>query len=395
LKLRRDLALTMLLQAGGGAATLLAALWIGRALGPAQQGQFNQIKSLVDLGAALAALGMPQALYVYVQSGRLALNEARRLALRVALLGMPVGAGLAAWHFGANVWALAAALAVASALAALQQQWRALALLGAATWRFNLVTVAPQVLLLPLAAGVVLAGGASAGALAWGLAALWLLAAGYAGHTARRTPAPTVSGEPATRGQLLRHGGASWATVSFAALGIVVLQSLAQRLDGDAGLGRFSLALLLVQLPLTPLNYAIPLLLRHRLTAHGSLRLARHLPWLLIPMLVLAAAVAVLGAARSDLWMGAGYRGLHAPLAWLLVAGAAEAGIRMGSVDAQAESRPGRSAWAEGLRVALLGLSALVLPAGATLTTLAMAWAAASWGALALLLALSRRGRSR
>jgi hypothetical protein len=395
LKLKRELALTLLLQAGGGAATLLAALWIGRALGPAQQGQFNQLKSLVDLGASFAALGMPQALYVFVQSGRLALTEARRLALQVALLGVPVGAVLAWWRFGGSALALAVGLAVAAALAALQQQWRALTLLGPATWRFNLVTVVPQVLLLPLAAWVVVAGGVSGAALAVALAGLWLLAAGQAGWTARQTPAPVITGMPATRGALLRHGAASWATVSFATLGIVVLQALAQRLEGDAGLGRFSLALLLVQLPLTPLNYAIPLLLRHRLTAHGSLRLARHLPSLLVPMLALAAAVAAFGGWRGDLWMGAGYQGLHAPLAWLLVAGAAEAGIRMVNVDAQAEARPGRSAWAEGLRVALLGGAAWALPAGASLATLAMAWAGASWASLGVLLVLSGRGRQR
>lgn len=394
MKLKRDLALTLALQAGGGAATLLAALWIGRALGPAQQGQFNQLKSLVDLGAALAALGLPQAMYVFAQNGRLALPVARRLALRVALLGLPVGAGLAFWHFGSAAWALAAALASAAALSALQAQWRALTLLGPATWRFNLVTVGPQLLLLPLAAGVVLSGGASATGVALALAAVWLVGCAQAGWALAHTPAVPAQGHAVSLRALLPHGLATWATASFATLGIVLLQTLAQRWEGASGLGRFSLALLLVQLPLTPLNYAVPLLLRHRLTRSGSARLRSHLPWVLGPVLALSAGVALLGQWRSDLGLGPAYAGLHTLLAVLLVAGAAEAGLRLLAVDKQAEGRPGHSASAEGLRVALL-LLAVAAPVPPSLLVLASAWAAASWSALALLLGWGRTAGAR
>ena len=272
------------------------------------------------------------------------LTEARRLALRVALLGLPVGAGLAAWHFGASAWGLAAALASASALAVLQQQWRALVLLGPVTWRFNLVTVAPQVLLLPLAAGVVLAGGAAAGALAWGLAALWLLAAAYAGQTARRTPAPARLGALAPRSQLLRHGGASWATVSFAALGIVVLQSLAQRRGGHRP-GWASSAW-----PCSCPAAADTVELRAaRCCCATACRTPRSRLRLRASLVAAACPCSCWpppwpggwGVGRSDLWMGAGYEGLHLLVAWLLVAGAAEAATRLALVHAQAEDRPG------------------------------------------------------
>ncbi|EHR72943.1 membrane protein involved in the export of O-antigen and teichoic acid [Burkholderiales bacterium JOSHI_001] len=394
MKLKRDLVRTLLLQAGGGAATLLAALWIGRALGPAQQGQFNQLKSLVDLGAAVAALGMPQALYVYAQNGRIALPAARRLALRVALLGLPVGAGLAFWHHGWQAGAVAAALAGAVALSTLQAQWRALTLLGPATWRFNLVTVGPQLLLLPLAAGVVAAGGALAASVALALAAVWLAGCAQARWALAHTPALPVQGTPIPLRTLLPHGLATWATASFATLGVVLLQALAQRWAGAVGLGQFSLALLLVQLPLTPLNYAVPLLLRHRLTTTGSAQLRSRLPWVLGPMLALAGAVALLGAWRSDLGLGPGYAGLHTLLAILLLAGAAEAGMRLVAVDKQADGRPAHSAVAEGLRVLLL-LVAVAAPVTPDLLTLAVAWAAASWAALALLTGWGRPAGAR
>jgi len=402
LKLKQDLTLTVLLQAGGGAATLLAAVYIGRQLGPAQQGQFNQLKSLVDLCAAVAALGLPQALYVHAQAGRLALSTARRIARRVALLGLPLGAAMVWWHFGGDAWLLMAALGAAAALATLQQLWRALALLGPATWRFNLVTVAPQVLLLPVAALVVFLGGASGTVVALALAGLWLLSCVAAGWAMRLTPAPApapapaVSAQTVAAGDLLRHGAATWITASAAMLGIVLLQTVAQRLELDAGLGRFSMALLLMQLPLAPLSYAVPLLLRHRLTRQGQARLSRSLPWLCLPILMSAGLAATLGAWRSDLFLGPGYAGLHTVLAWLLVAGAAEAGMRLLNVDAHAEGRPGRNAWAEVFRVSLLALWVLVAataPAGATLVNLAQTWALASWAALVLLMALARQQR--
>lgn len=391
MRLKRDLALTLLLQGGGGLATLLAALWIGRALGPGQQGQFNQLKSLVDLGAALAALGMPQALYVLAQQGRLALPRARLLARRVALGGLLVGALLVAWQHGLRAWPLAAAMACAVALATLQSQWRALVLLGPQTWRFNQVTIVPQLLLLPMAGAVVWAGGASALALAGALAGLWALACAQARQALARVPAPALQGAAVSTRRLLRHGGATWLAATAASGAIVLLQWQAQQVGGAAGLGRFALALLLVQLPLTPLNYALPLLLRHRLLRQGA-ALSQRLPWVLLPVLLLAGGVAWAGGWRSDLGMGAAYDGLHRVLAWLLLAGAAEAGIRLAAVDAQAEGHPLRTAWAEGLRVLLLGLG-LWLGLADSLGSLAILWAAASGLALLVLVALGRQRR--
>jgi hypothetical protein len=415
------LAITLLLQGGGGAATLLAALWIGRALGPAQQGQFNQLKSLVDLGAALAALGMPQALYVAAQSGRLELGAARRLSLKVALLGWPVGLALAWWHGlagpgaasvaarnAAPGWMLAAALAAAVALATLQAQWRALTLLGQATWRFNLVTVAPQGLLLAVAAWVVAQGGVEATALASVLAALWLLASWYAGQALMRLqsgaevrlapPAGSPAPGPAAWGELARHGLATWAAASLATLAIVLLQRLAQQQGGAAALGMLSLALLLVQVPLTPLNYALPLLLRHRLGGGvRTRRMVRFAPLVAAPFGLLALAVLALGSWRSDLGLGAGYTGLHQVLAWLMLAGAAEAVLRVVTVDTQAEGQPWRSAAAEAARVLVLLAGAASgwpavgsAPFAQAADALALWWALASAAAVAVLWALGQ-----
>jgi O-antigen/teichoic acid export membrane protein len=395
---------TLLLQGSGGLATLLAALWIGRTLGPAQQGQFNQIKSLIDLGAALAALGMPQALYVFTQSGRMDLRYARWLSAGVALLGLPAGLVLALWNGFGDDWRVLLGLAVSVALACLYSQWRTLTLLLDASWRFNLVTVVPQLLLLPLAFGVVRSGGASAGAVAQAMALVWLLATLYVLREFRRIPMTRQAGA-LSFGALFRHGLSTWAVVCLMALAIVMLQKTALSFGGPDALGRVSLALLLAQAPLTPLNYALPLLVRYRLRQDqnrdvpgSAFRFTRYMPLVAAPMLLLVIPVLVVGQFRDDLWLGQGYAGLHRALAWMLVAGAAEAMMRVVSVDTQAEGRPWRSACAEGVRVIALaafgvwGSSVAGPSAGqAAATGLTFFWAMATWAAALTLWALNRK----
>ncbi len=414
LRLSRDMALTLVLQGSGGLATLLAALWVGRALGPAQQGQFNQLKSLIDLGAALSALGLPQALYVYVQSGRLGLGQARAVTWWVALLGLPVGWIVMAFSTGGGLSAPAAAsgVAVAVACATLHAQWRPLALLGYTARRFNVITAFPQLLLLLLAAALVASGGASAAAIAWGYAAIWLLGAACAGLLLTSRPPslhrPDQLHRAAGQGgaqrqnprapfvlrQVSGHGLATWATGLLVALQIVLLQRAGSLLGAAEGLSLISLGLLLAQIPLTPLNYALPLLLRDRLRADtGQMPLLRPALAAALPMLALGVAAGLLPGTRSDLWMGAGYQGLQAVTAALLLTSGADAVLRILGVAAQAARQPWRSTCAELLRTAALGAflaSGLVQELRWSVSELALGWCALSWCAAALLWLLCR-----
>ena len=402
--LQRQLLWTLLLQGGGGVALLVSTVWLGKALGPGQQGQFNQLKSVIEFGATLACFGMPQALYVHAQTGRLRLPAARRLAVFVAWLGLPVGAGLALAGSLSSPMQLVVPLALAVAFGALHLQWRALTLLADATWRFNLVTLLPQLLLLPLAATAVMLGGLSAPQLAWGMGASFLVGAFVAGRMLSTSPAmsqPAAGVAPAADvvqfRKLFQHGAATWIAASLGTLAVVLLQHTAQAREGPAALGLISLALLVSQVPLTPLNYALPLLLRHRLRGTPRSRVAMRASSFLpaLPMLVLAALAWWLGRWRSDLWMGAGYEGLNLLVAWLLVAAGAEAATRLALVHAQAEDRPGRAALTEAVRVVVLVagvFSGLDLGAASGLLTLALWWAGAAWLALATLWWLSRSG---
>jgi O-antigen/teichoic acid export membrane protein len=398
LSLKRTLAFTLLVQGSGGLATLLAALWIGRALGPSQQGQFNQIKSLIELGIAIASLGMPQALYVFVQSARMSLQHALKLSVGIALLGIPAGFALALINgFNSDVGMLAG-FAGSVVLACLYAQWRALILLSEASWRFNLVTVIPQWLLFPLAGYIIWSGGVGATTIVQAMALLWLLAIF---HTWRElTLIPKI--RPASSFSyiaLLLHGLSTWAGVSLTALAVVILQKTALSLAGLQAVGQVSLALLLAQAPLTPLNYALPLLVRYRLReSQNSIRFTRYMPLAAAPMLLLIAPVVVLGQFRNDLWLGQGYAGLNQSLMWMLVAGAAEAMMRLVGVDTQAEGRPWRSACAEAIRVLVFlalgwwkSTKAESLAGAATVAIeLAFFWAVATWVAAITLWALNR-----
>ena len=94
--LRRELFRTMFVQGSGAAALLLAVLCIGATLGPEAQGHFNRTKAEVEFVAALAMLGLPQALFYFVRQTRLPLPRAMGIGATVAAAGACV-----AWVYAA------------------------------------------------------------------------------------------------------------------------------------------------------------------------------------------------------------------------------------------------------------------------------------------------------
>lgn len=354
---------------------------MGIALGPGQQGQFNQLKSLIDLGIALAAMGMPQALYIYVQSGRISLDQAWKISLVVGGLGLGTGVLVMLWSMGASptLLAIVGATVVAGCLHA---QWRALVLLSPQTMLFNLVTVTPQLLLLPLAAWVVIYGRISLVAMSSAMLLVWVTAAVSAGLVVARlhTKTPTKIITPLRN--IFTHGLSTGLTAVLAILATVLLQKAAQQSTGNAGLGLISMALLLAQIPLTPLNYALPLLLKNRLAqtrTPSHQRKAVHIAILSIVML--SGAVWLLGNFRSDMWLGSAYSGLYILLAILLIASATEIALRFGGIEAQASLKPWKIAVAEAMRIftlMALWFATLHEKSAHTLTQLATGWLIAS-----------------
>jgi len=390
LTLRRELLRTLLLQGGGAAAMLLAVLWLAATAGPQVQGQFSRIKAEVDLVAALAMLGMPQALFFFLRGGRLSLARALRIAAAVALLALPL-----AW-----VWArlsglggaLAWGLPVVAALAVLHGQWRTLLLDRPGSGWFNLATALPQVLLLVVAVGWSAMAAQGEGALltGWALAyGLTLLLLAPRLFSVPHQPAPQAgAATPVAAAELLRYGGAAWAAAVLANLSIVLLLRTVDASSGAAALGLFTLAWTLAQLPLLPLNYAAPLLLRQ--WTGGAVVASVRRPALTVALsgLLLAVAAALLARWRDDIGFGAAYAGLGMLLAVLLLASAAEAVARLLVVRRHAAGRPWHATLAEAGRLLVL-LPAWALGRG-DLAALAWWWCAATVVSLAILAGLSR-----
>lgn len=355
MKLDREFAWTLLIQGTGGGSMLLAALWLGWALGPEQQGQFNQIKSYVDLGIALATLGLPQALYVYAQSGHLSIARAKSMVLGMSAFAMAAGLFVGFWHMKAPPLLLLV-FALTITAGSLHAHWRTLVLLHAHTIYFNLVTIAPQLLLLPLALSLILTGPSSAFTVTSAMFLAWGTATFFARWALKKIPNEPCAGQQQVRlHQLLTHGFSTGISAILFISATVLLQKMAQHSAGSAGLGLISLALLLAQAPLTPINYALPLLLRNRLQlpdAHKFSRRAFAISMLL--MLLLSLSVLLIGKIRSDLWLGLGYVGLAALVAALLVANVAEVALRFGGVEAQAQLTPWHMAVAEATRLSSL-----------------------------------------
>jgi hypothetical protein len=354
---------------------------MGITLGPGQQGQFNQLKSLIDLGIALAAMGMPQALYIYVQSGRISIDQAWKISLVVGGLGLGTGAFVMLWSLGANpaLLTIAGATVVAGCL---HTQWRALVLLSPQTMLFNWVTVTPQLLLLPLAAWMVISERTSLVAMSTAMFLIWVTGAVFAGFVVAKLPAQTPTRIITPLRNLFTHGLSTGLTAVFAILATVLLQKAAQQSAGNAGLGVISMALLLAQIPLTPLNYALPLLLRNRLAQTRTPSHQRKAVFIsILSIVVLSGAVWLIGNFRSDMWLGSAYSGLHVLLATLLISSAVEISLRFGGIEAQASLKPWKIAVAEAMRICTLmalWFATLADKSAHTLTQLAMGWLMAS-----------------
>ncbi len=395
MSLRRQLLVSFGVQGAGAASVLLATLWLGARLGPEVQGGFSRAKSEIEFIAAFAMFGLPQALFFYVKSGRLSLHGALRWAGASTLLALPIAVLYAVAQHGSTA-ALVGLLALAVAACVAQGQLRALLLVRERATAFNAMTAAPQVLVLG-GVGCVMAGVAAAGPAAWlGIfLAAYGLTAGLAWMNLRATRAGPVVSTVGWR-ELGHYGLAAWLTAALSTAAILAMQRWVEAAAGRAALGQFTLAMTLAQVPLTPIAYAAPLLLRRWMDQPGA-RASRRLGALVFAALLSAAAlVGILALRWPDLGLGASYRGAMPALAVLLLGGAAEAASRVLTIQASATGMPWVAVRAETARWGVLGLAWLIAlrlgwPEG--LLPLCWAWAAAAFTAAAVFALHSRSRR--
>jgi len=375
--LKRQLMVSFALQGAGAAAVLLATLLLGAKLGPEVQGGFSRVKAEVEFVAAFAMFGLPQALFFYVKSGAMSGRTALRWALGCALLALPIAALYAAWRHEGGVAIVLLSVAVSAGVA--HGQLRALLLVRERTVWFNVLTALPQLLVL---AGVllVLERGTVDAAQWFALFALaYAVAAAVSWWRLRSAPdAPTTSN---VGWRALGHYGlAAWLTAALATAAILLVQRWVEVAQGRVALGQFTMAMTLVQVPLTPISYAAPLLLRRWMERPGAQASRRVAGVVFVLLLFAAAAVWLVSGLWPDLGLGPAYIGATRALALLLAGGAAEAASRVLTVQASASGLPWIAVRAEAARWAVLAIGWLALPAPALLAV-CVVWAVGAWAA--------------
>jgi len=391
LSLRRQLGVSLLVQGAGSASLLLATLWLGASLGPEQQGSFSRTKAEIEFVAAFAMFGLPQALFYFVKSSRLGGGGALRWAAGSALLALPIAVLYSlVQHPQIGLWPVAA-LALAVGLGVFQGQLRALLLVGQRTEWFNVVTALPQLVL--LAGVLVLAATGSVNqqrwpwlfALAFGSAALFAL--WRLKGSANAAPISVAVGWR----ELGHYGLAAWLAAALYTAAILLMQRWVEHTLGAVVLGVFTMALTLVQVPLTPVSYAAPLLFRRWMERPGAQASQRWALMLFVALLGVAALVWLAAPLWPRLGLGAGYDGLARALAVLLVGGAAEAASRVLGVNANASGTPWVAVRAEIARWAVLGGGALFASPSTSLPMCAL-WSASALAAAATFAIQARRG---
>lgn len=396
MNLRRQLFRSFLLQGAGSASILLATLLLGVYLGPEVQGGFSRTKAEVEFVAALAMFGLPQSLFFHVKSGRLSETSALRWTAATGLIAVLIGAALGLERVGQGGAVLAGVLGLAVGACVVHGQLRVLLLVRERTEWFNVITALPQLLVLAGVAMVV------AGLLrdpppptVW-----WFIyAAAFAGAALlawRRLRASIGHGqdsavtEPAS---VLRYGLAAWLAAAMPTAAILFAQRWVEADEGAAALGQFTLALTLVQVPLTPVAYATPLLFRRWMERPGARASRRWAARLFVMLLLVAALVGSLAMFWPDLGLGDAYAGTTRALGVLLVAGAAEAASRIMAAQATASGRPWIGVWAEAARWAMI-LIAWLLPLPRGMLVICLVWSVAAMSAALVFTVTTREPRS-
>jgi hypothetical protein len=387
--LKRQLAVSFGLQGAGAAAVLLATLLLGARLGPEVQGGFSRVKAEVEFVAAFAMFGLPQALFFYVKSGSMSAHTALRWAFGCALLALPLAASYALWHHTGEGALSIALLSLAVAAAVAHGQLRALLLVREPTTWFNVITALPQVLVLLGVLYIVAHGVVEAHVWFALFAFAFALAAAISWWRLRAAPRERVSTSVGWRA-LGHYGLAAWLTAALATAAILLVQRWVEAGHGSVALGRFTMAMTLVQVPLTPISYAAPLLLRRWMEQPGAAASRRVAGAVFAALLIAAALVWIAASTWSDLGLGPAYAGTTRGLAVLLAGGAAEAASRVLTVQASASGLPWIAVRAEVARWAVLGLGWLALPAPALLPVCAV-WAVGAWAAAAVFVWHARR----
>lgn len=263
MKFRQEMLWTLAVQSFGAGSVLGLVVILGAALGPSAQGLFSRTKAELEFVSALCLFGIPQAAFFFVSTGRLggvaALRLTGALALLTAALSLAYGCVAGSLKGAPLIF-----FAVASVLMVVHGVLRVLVLAYSGARAFNLVTVLPQLMLWPLGGVLIVSGDVSSWHVAAGFAFAFLVGILFAIVVMSRSAIGglEIALPPASLRELLAYSGSAWlAAVFYSGIYIFCIRAIESRAGLDE-VGIFTMGMVLVQIVLTPFNYAAPLLFK-------------------------------------------------------------------------------------------------------------------------------------
>lgn len=265
---------TIAVQGVGSVAMFATIAVVARTLGPPGQGAFSIAKAEVDFLAAVALIGMPQALFYFFRSGRKSIPSCIALVGAHALIAIPA---IALWialfpdSQGPSGGGIASLLILAATVAfsVAYGDLRGLMLATHSSMRFSVISAAPNILLLSIV-GVcvaILPGdliGTFVGVplffVAYGLS-LAFAAIGFGGRVG--TVSISALEIVASFRELVSFGVLTWIpSVLQTALVLFVLRWVGGVDGGPDAVGAFATALTLSVIATTPMSLAVPILFK-------------------------------------------------------------------------------------------------------------------------------------
>lgn len=396
MKFRRDLIGTLAIQGVGAAAVFGAVILIGLLSGPTAQGHFSRVKSEIEFIVAISMFGMPQAVFYFLNSQRMSLVTAVKVSGILGIVSVAISSiYIGVTHSVDSLYMLL--FAAASAAMVVHGMLRIVILVFSSTHFFNIVTTLPQVLLFILVV-TINHGNALVG---WVVPVIFFISyfigCAFVWSILRVTNISenSVGAQGATLKELLKFGAAAWLVAALSTATAVFWLRHTEAALGQAAVGVFAMGLTIVQVVLTPFNYAAPLLYKRWMEAPDNSQAIRLAIILGIGSFLVISMLLLIQGQLPMLESVSAYSALI-ELKWAFaVAAAAEVMIRIVAVSTTSAGYPLAPALAESVRLALLGI-AVGLGFANNLTAITIIWTLASvMACVTLLVAAKRKNKSR
>lgn len=395
----RDLLESGITQSFGSAAALLTTVLLARFGGAELQGRYSLVKAELDFLTALLLCGLPQAVFYFLEKGRLSVSVARQIIVAQTVIGASIalawktlvgtasdansGTALLAGAYGAALGGMLGFAVVRAAILALQS-----------SRVFSFYSAAPSVLVLVGVIVAFLVNGKDTTraelALVFASAYGATLLVGFGMLVSSSSPRKGVLGASLMR-QLAAYGAATWmASISQAACVFGLLYWVESQLGGSRAAGVFAAGLALVLVVVTPLNLIVPILFRNWSRASSVERRREFVDMAVIVVAgagIGVAAMAVFGSEIVSIIFGQEYI-QHAHTMFVLFLGVApECVLRLCGVSFNSTGHPWITVVVEAVRLALLGTG--ILAFGNSLVTVAWIWVLAFVGAMFIALSIA------